>query len=137
MNTLKSFFLVLAISSFAGSARAADPVLPALDLVPWGAGFKIPVQLVDPGVGRRLVVVEQEPQLVLRTIQRVAATHEWFVNEWVQLVTVHPVDRSMHRYAKGAFVPFEPFTRDLPLTRDVLPDIERVEGNAHIAIIGA
>ena len=64
MNTLKSFFLVLAISSFAGSARAADPVLPALDLVPWGAGFKIPVQLVDPGVGRRLVVVEQEGRLI-------------------------------------------------------------------------
>ena len=53
------------------------------------------------------------------------------------LVTVHPVDGSMHRYTKGAFVPFVPFTRDLPLTKDVLPDIERVEGNAHIAIIQA
>ncbi|MBK6341908.1 MAG: DUF2309 domain-containing protein [Flavobacteriales bacterium] len=98
----------------------------------------LPAQMIevhDPL--RLLVVVEQEPHLVLRTIQRVAATREWFVNEWVQLVTVHPVDGSMHRYTKGAFVPFVPFTRDLPLTKDVLPDIERVEGNAHIAIIQA
>ena len=98
----------------------------------------LPAQMIevhDPL--RLLVVVEQEPQLVLRTIQRVAATHEWFLNEWVHLVAVHPADRSMHRYLNGAFEPFAPFTGDLPLTKDVLPDIEREEGNAHIAIIGA
>ena len=64
MNTLKTIRLLLAVSALGGAALAAEPKLPALDLVPWGTGFKIPVYLADPGVGGRVVVVEQEGRLI-------------------------------------------------------------------------
>ncbi len=53
----------LLMTVLAVGARAAD--LPPLKLVPWGEGFRSPVQLVDPGVGDRHVVVEQQGRLVV------------------------------------------------------------------------
>jgi len=91
------------------------------------------VEVHDPL--RLLVVVEQDPDVVLRTIRKVAATHEWFAHEWVHLVAVHPTHRTMHRYKDGVFVPFEPLTTSLPVAVDVLPLIERVPDNAPITII--
>jgi glucose/arabinose dehydrogenase len=64
MNAIKYIRRFLALSALGASALAADPRLPALDLVPWGTDFKIPVYLADPGVGSRLVVVEQEGRLI-------------------------------------------------------------------------
>lgn len=84
---------------------------------------------------RLLVVVEQEPEVVLRTIRKVAATYEWFSNAWVHLVALHPVTRSLHRYVDGAFVPYEPITSELPVAADILPVIEPQEGNAAIHLI--
>jgi glucose/arabinose dehydrogenase len=57
---MKRWLLLIVL---AAGARAAD--LPSLKLVPWGEGFRIPVQLVDPGVGDRYVVVEQQGRLVV------------------------------------------------------------------------
>ena len=86
---------------------------------------------------RLLVVVEQDPDVVLRTIKKVAATYEWFGNEWVQLVAIHPHRRSMHRFKDGAFVPYEPLLAEMPLASDVLPLLERVEDNAPLTLIEA
>lgn len=56
MRTVAAALLLLA-----GTASAE---IPDLSLVPWGAGFKMPVHLADPGTGDRLVVVEQEGRLI-------------------------------------------------------------------------
>ncbi|MBL7965173.1 MAG: DUF2309 domain-containing protein [Flavobacteriales bacterium] len=84
---------------------------------------------------RLLVVVEQDPDVVLRTIRKVAATYEWFANGWVHLVAFHPEHRTLHRFNGEAFIPFEPLTTILPVASDVLPVIERVEDNAPITIV--
>ncbi|MFZ1692992.1 MAG: DUF2309 domain-containing protein [Flavobacteriales bacterium] len=86
---------------------------------------------------RLLVVVEQAPDVVLRTMKKVAATYEWFANDWVQLVAIHPRHRTMHRFVAGAFVPWEPLTNEMPVADDVLPVIERIEDNAHLTLIEA
>ncbi|HRD52098.1 MAG TPA: DUF2309 domain-containing protein [Flavobacteriales bacterium] len=86
---------------------------------------------------RLLVVVEQDPDVVLRTIRKVAATYEWFANDWVQLVAIHPRRRTMHRFVGGAFRPFEPLTNEMPVAVDVLPIVERIEDNAPLTLIEA
>jgi glucose/arabinose dehydrogenase len=48
----------------AAATVASAQTIPDLELAPWGTGFKIPVQLVDPGVGGRVVIVEQQGRLI-------------------------------------------------------------------------
>lgn len=63
---------------------------------------------------RLLMVVEQLPEVVLATIQRVNATYQWFVNEWIHLVVVHPETKAIHRFRDGRFVPYEPLHGTIP-----------------------
>jgi uncharacterized protein len=57
---------------------------------------------------RLLVVVEHFPEVVLRTIQKSAETYEWFINEWVHLVAIHPNTREQYVFKKGEFTPYYP-----------------------------
>lgn len=86
---------------------------------------------------RLLVVVEQVPEVVLRAIRKAPATYEWFANSWVRLVAMHPEHRTMHRFRAGAFEPFEPLARELPVAEDVLPQLVRMAENAPITILSA
>lgn len=86
---------------------------------------------------RLLVVVEQVPEVVLRTIRKSPATYEWFANGWVHLVAVHPEHRTMHRFRAGGFEPFEPLTRELPVADDVLPQLVRIDQDAPVTILSA
>jgi uncharacterized protein len=70
------------------------------------------VEVHDPV--RLLMIVEQEPQVVLDTIRRVNATYQWFINEWIHLVVVHPVTRSLHRFKEGRFEEFHPLHGMVP-----------------------
>ncbi len=84
---------------------------------------------------RLLVVVEQDPEVVLRTIQKVPATYEWFANGWVHLVAVHPAQRSMYRFRDGAFEPFVPLRTELPVADDELNVIARLQDNADVMLL--
>lgn len=52
---------------------------------------------------RLMVIVEQRPDLVLQLIQKEAATYEWFINEWIHLVVIHPETKGIYRFRQGAF----------------------------------
>lgn len=70
------------------------------------------VEVHDPV--RLLMIVEQDPQVVLDTIRRVNATYQWFINEWIHLVVVHPTTRSLHRFRDGRFEAFQPLHGSIP-----------------------
>jgi hypothetical protein len=59
---------------------------------------------------RLLLVVEATPAALLAVAGRQAEVRELVVNEWVQLVSVHPVTGAMMRFEGGTFVPYEPAT---------------------------
>ena len=61
------------------------------------------IELHDPI--RLLMVVEQTPEKLLSVVQRTSETYEWFINEWIHLVSVHPVTGEMSRFSRGQFVP--------------------------------
>jgi uncharacterized protein YbcC (UPF0753/DUF2309 family) len=70
------------------------------------------VEVHDPV--RLLMIVEQDPHVVLDTIRRVNATYQWFINEWIHLVVVHPETRVLHRFREGRFEVFRPLHAAIP-----------------------
>jgi uncharacterized protein YbcC (UPF0753/DUF2309 family) len=79
----------------------------------------LPYQMVevhDPL--RLLIIVEHFEDVVLKTIQKSDSLYEWFINEWVLLVVVHPVTKTFGRFQSGRFVPYEPESK--PQTIDDL-----------------
>lgn len=72
------------------------------------------IEVHDPV--RLLMIVEHYPEVVLKTIQVLPETYEWFINEWVHLVAIHPENRECFVFRNGAFAP-------LPVLPDVVKEI--------------
>lgn len=64
------------------------------------------VEVHDPL--RLLMIVEHYEEVILRTIQKAEPLYEWFQNEWVLLVAVHPETKQISKFVDGIFVPYEP-----------------------------
>jgi uncharacterized protein YbcC (UPF0753/DUF2309 family) len=62
---------------------------------------------------RLLLIVEHFPEVVLKTIQKAEETYEWFINDWVKLVSIHPENKELQVFEGGNFRPFEPLTKDI------------------------
>lgn len=92
------------------------------------------IEVHDPV--RLLMVVEHAPDVVLSTIQRDAATYEWFANGWVHLATVHPETREVFVFGDGAFRPYVSVTQELERVSDLTPLIESHEENMPVMVIG-
>ena len=80
----------------------------------------LPLQMVevhDPV--RLLMVVEHYPEVVKEVIQSNPDLYEWFANEWIHLVALHPDEKKLYVFEEGAFAPYEPLTKKLPVMRDL------------------
>ncbi len=73
---------------------------------------------------RLLVVVEHFPDVVLNTIQTDEHTFEWFKNEWIHLVVIHPDNQQFLLFHQGEFVPYSPKYRLVEIAKD-FPQIFR------------
>ncbi len=66
------------------------------------------IEVHDPV--RLLVIVEHRPEIVLKAIQSSAEVFEWYKNEWVHIVALHPEEKQFYYFSKGAFTKYEPIT---------------------------
>jgi len=64
------------------------------------------VEVHDPL--RLLIIVEHFDDIVLKTIQRTSQLYEWFINEWVHLVVIHPDTKKITRFKDGSFFDYSP-----------------------------
>jgi uncharacterized protein YbcC (UPF0753/DUF2309 family) len=71
---------------------------------------------------RLLLMVEHFPEVVLNVIQRNEETYEWFINEWVVLVAIHPESKQTFVFKNGEFTLYEPLIKKL----DVIDDLEKL-----------
>jgi len=78
---------------------------------------------------RLMIIVEQLPEVVLNTIQTNAATYEWFINEWVHLVVIHPETKELHRFQDGKFTGYDTVTPQLEKVNDTMKLVETSEEN--------
>jgi uncharacterized protein YbcC (UPF0753/DUF2309 family) len=80
----------------------------------------LPLQMIevhDPV--RLLMVVEHYPEVVKQVISSNPALYEWFDNEWIHLVALHPKEKALYVFKDGKFVPYTPLTKELPTVHDL------------------
>ncbi len=66
------------------------------------------IEVHDPV--RLLVIVEHQPDIVLKAIQSSPEVFEWYNNEWVHIVALHPLEQQFYYFRNGAFSKYEPIT---------------------------
>ncbi|MBC7866196.1 MAG: DUF2309 family protein, partial [Gloeobacteraceae cyanobacterium ES-bin-316] len=66
------------------------------------------IEVHDPV--RLMVIVEQQPALVLKAIQSSPEVFEWYKNEWVHIVALHPEENQFYYFKEGAFALYSPIT---------------------------
>jgi len=67
------------------------------------------IEVHDPV--RLLVIVEHQPDIVLKAINSSPEVFEWYKNEWVHIVALHPEEQQFYYFKNGAFAKYEPITR--------------------------
>lgn len=68
------------------------------------------IEVHDPV--RLLVIVEQSPDIVLKAIQSSPGVFEWYKNEWVHIVALHPQEKQFYYFRNGAFEPYQLLTAE-------------------------
>jgi uncharacterized protein YbcC (UPF0753/DUF2309 family) len=80
----------------------------------------LPVQMIevhDPV--RLLIIVEHYPDIVLKTIQNTPEMYEWFINEWVHIVVIHPESGEFLYFRDGRFSKYAPITKQPESLNDI------------------
>jgi uncharacterized protein len=78
----------------------------------------LPLQMVEIHEPMRLLlVVDATPEALLAVAGRQPEVAELVVNEWVQLVSLHPTTGELQVFQGGGFVPYLPAPVDLPRVR--------------------
>ena len=66
------------------------------------------IEVHDPV--RLLVIVEHKPEIVLKAIQSSPEVFEWYKNEWVHIIALHPGEKQFYYFRNGEFEKYEPIT---------------------------
>jgi uncharacterized protein YbcC (UPF0753/DUF2309 family) len=80
----------------------------------------LPLQMIevhDPV--RLLVIVEHFPEVVLKTVQSAPEIYEWYINEWVHLMAVHPETKEFFYLREGKFSQYTPPVRLIETISDM------------------
>jgi uncharacterized protein YbcC (UPF0753/DUF2309 family) len=83
------------------------------------------IEVHDPV--RLLVIVEHRPEIVLKSIQSSPEVFEWYKNEWVHIIALHPVEQQFYYFKGGEFVKYQPVTPAEQIGR-ITNMVELVEG---------
>jgi uncharacterized protein YbcC (UPF0753/DUF2309 family) len=78
---------------------------------------------------RLLCVIEQNPDVVLKSIRKSPGLYEWFANEWIQLAAKDPESDQTYHFKNGEFEPYTPVGGPLPKADDMNTIIIRSQEN--------
>ena len=80
----------------------------------------LPAQMIeihDPV--RLMLIVEHFPEVVLKTVQQAPEVYEWYINEWIHIVVIHPETKELFRFVEGNFFSYKPLRKSVPIVQDV------------------
>jgi len=83
---------------------------------------------------RLLVVAEHFPEIVKKAILKNPSTYEWFKNEWVKLVVVHPENKQLFVFEKEDFIHYQAIQKTNYVQNELEVDVETKE-NLPISIL--
>lgn len=84
---------------------------------------------------RLLIVVEHFPEIVKYAITKSPATYEWFINNWVNLVALHPETKELYRFVKGEFEIYKPVSYNIQTIDNSLEYAITSSENLNITLI--
>ncbi len=93
----------------------------------------LPLQMIevhDPV--RLLVIVEHYPEVVLKVIQSAPEMYEWYINEWVHILAVHPKTNQFFIFKNGIFTEYQPVVQKINTADDLIflvEDAKEMETN--------
>jgi hypothetical protein len=93
----------------------------------------LPLQMIevhDPV--RLLVIVEHYPEVVLQTIQSAPEMYEWYLNEWVHIMVVHPETNKFYYFKAGVFTEYSPVVKEVSTINNLVvlfEDAKEMETN--------
>ncbi len=96
----------------------------------------LPLQMVevhDPV--RLMMIVEQKPEIVLKTIQKNPALYEWYNNEWANLACFDPYTHQFYIFRNGEFNLYKPIQQSVPHISGFKNLIETHHDNIQVSII--
>ena len=57
-------------------------------------------------------------------IQKLPEIYEWYINEWINLVSVDPITKRFYLFKEGEFVEYTPVKKDVLVVPDLTPILE-------------
>jgi uncharacterized protein YbcC (UPF0753/DUF2309 family) len=73
------------------------------------------IEVHDPV--RLLVIVEHQPEIVMKAIQSSPEVFEWYKNEWVHIAALHPGENQFYYFRNGVFEKYQPITDEKQIGR--------------------
>lgn len=80
------------------------------------------VEVHDPV--RLLMIVEHYPEIILNTIKQSNELFEWFENQWVHLIAMHPQTKEFYYFKKDRFELYHPQQVSIPVIEDFQSFVE-------------
>ena len=72
----------------------------------------LPLQMIEVHDPVRLMtIVEHYPEVVLKVIQSAPEMYEWYINEWVHLMAIHPQTNQFFYFKNGLFTEYIPIAK--------------------------
>lgn len=93
------------------------------------------IEVHDPV--RLLVIVENTPEMVLKSINQEPANYEFYDNEWVRIVAVHPETRELFLFKDGSFFPYKPLTQFIEANSNIMSLVESSRPSETTRIVDA
>lgn len=73
---------------------------------------------------RLLIIVEHYPEIILKSIRSTPAMYEWYINEWVHLISLNPLTKQLMYFKDGTFIPYHTLAKEIHFYKDVHTLIE-------------
>jgi uncharacterized protein YbcC (UPF0753/DUF2309 family) len=84
---------------------------------------------------RLLIIVEHFPEIAKYAIAKNPATYEWFKNQWVKLIVVHPENQELFHFTNESFELYSPLQQENLSIHDELELAEVSQENLPIYIL--
>lgn len=96
----------------------------------------LPWQMVEVHEPMRLLcVVEHYPEVILDVLSKNHATEQWFLNQWIHLVAIHPDHGTNYLYQQKSFKQLELTNQETPETSKILEILEENDDNLPVYLI--
>ena len=91
------------------------------------------IEVHDPV--RLMVIVEHFPEVLHNVVRKLPEVYEWYINEWISLIAIHPETRELFVLKKGEFVPYHPLRYEVQTVSNLAPFFESEEENLPVLVL--